>query len=110
MFYSLTLGMMLMQVPESQSTLVAAAVGFGAVVLILWGTKYKRTEIFGHALLFSSLGVYFSGVISSIVLEAKKVQIPRDAVTLAISSMGALGPALLKVIPKWINKKAGLDD
>ena len=100
-------------------TLVGAAIGFVVTVLLLWGTQVKRTEIFGHAILFAAISYYLSGlVIATIVNYFKQVLPSRDRTGIAvlISGVGGtyLGPVLKdiapRVIDKLLSKKVGLDD
>lgn len=93
-------------------TLVAITIGFCASVLLLWGTKLKRTEIFGHAFLFAAIAFYFSGFVSALALTAWKYKIDRPGLALLMSGIGGwlVGPWLKDALPKILNKKAGLDD
>jgi hypothetical protein len=95
-----------------QSTFVAIAVGFVCTILLLWGRDIKRTEIFGHAILFAALGYYLSGVASSVALSLWKVVIERPLAALMISGFGGslAGPWLKDRVPAILDKKAGIDD
>ena len=97
---------------SADGTLVAVAVGFWGATLALWGTERKRTEIFGHAFLFAALAYYASGLIAQLVLSFLKHKVDRQMVAFTISGFGGsiLGPWLKDSAPKWLNKKAGLEE
>ncbi len=102
----------LFQVDMSDGTFVAITIGFSATILLLWGTPLKRTEIFGHAFLFAAIAYYLSSIIASIVLSAWKYKVDRSGIALLISGVGGwlVGPWLKDAAPRFLNKKAGLDD
>lgn len=97
---------------STDGTLGAVAFGFIGTVLVLWGSERKRTEIFGHAVIFAALAYYVSGFIVYLVLSTLKHKIDRQAVASIMSGLGGsfIGPWLKDASPKWLNKKAGLGD